>query len=238
MAIPPKQTGWTQKANLLWDISRQLDKTLSLMCTGACPTTTTTTTSIAPEACTETPVVIGTQTWTKCNLNVTTYRNGDAIVFVDNETDWNNYAAANIGAWCYYDYNPANGLVYGKLYNRPAVNDPRGLAPVGQHIPTITEFNTLISFLGTDPGGKMKQAGTSLWLSPNTGATNSSGFTGLPGGANFTGTFSELHTTGFWWSSTALPTVNNVMYLSYNDTVAAISATFNDAGNSVRCLID
>ena len=237
MSIPSKQIGWSQKANLLWDISKQLDKTLSLMYTGVCPTTTTTTT-LAPEACTETPVIIGIQTWTKCNLNVSTYRNGDAIAFADNETDWNNYANTNIGAWCYYEYNPANGPIYGKLYNRIAVNDPRGLAPVGQHIPTITEFNILISFLGTDAGGKMKETGTSHWLSPNTGATNSSGFTALPGGENFTGTFSPLNTVGGWWSSTVLSTVNSLIYLSYDNTAVTTSAGFDFDGNSVRCLID
>lgn len=237
MSIPPKQIGWSQKANLLWEISRQLDITLNAMRNGSI-TTSTTTTTLFCENCVQSPVIIGTQTWDKCNLDVSTYRNGDVIPFASNETEWNNYATSGIGAWCYYDYNPANGPIYGKLYSRSAVNDPRNLAPVGKHIPSTAEFNTLISFLGVDAGGKMKQEGLCRWLTPNTGATNSSGFTGLPGGGCFAGAFSEITTSGIFWSSTSLPTVNEGIFLSFNTTDVNITASFDSEGLSVRCLID
>jgi uncharacterized protein (TIGR02145 family) len=250
--IPRKQIGFSNEENLLWEISRQLDRAFVVMRTSGTITTTTstssttsstttTTTTLFCENCVEATVVIGTQTWQKCNLNVTTYRNGDVIPFASNETEWINYAIAGTGAWCYYDYNPANEPIYGKLYNRAAVNDVRGLAPLGQHIPTTAEFNTLITFLGGIgiAGGKMKQEGLCRWLSPNTGATNESGFVGLPGGANFYGTFAELQTYGIWWSSTSLITnVNEVIYITYDTTNVIISASFDSEGHSVRCLID
>jgi uncharacterized protein (TIGR02145 family) len=234
--IPRKQIGFSNEENLLWEISRQLDRAFIVLSTGGAITTTTTTT--ISQICTETPVTIGTQTWDKCNLNVSTYRNGDAIPFASNETEWSNYINTSTGAWCYYDYNPANELVYGKIYNLHAVRDVRNLAPVGKHIPTTIEWVTLSSFLGVDAGGKMKQAGTSLWLSPNTGATNLSGFTGLPGGTNSGGSFFGINENGFWWDSTITGLVNGVVYLSHTDANLTPAFSAADGAFSVRCLID
>eukprot|EP01035_Chromulina_nebulosa_P028724 gene28724-37965_t len=107
-------------------------------------------------------VRIGTQVWMSKNLNVSKYRNGDVIPQVTDPTQWANLTT---GAWCYNSNNTANGIVYGKLYNWYAVDDPRGLAPVGG---------------GSVAGGKMKA--TILWINPNTEATNDTGFTGLPAG--------------------------------------------------------
>lgn len=249
--IPRKQIGFSNEENLLWEISRQLDRAFVVMRTSGAITTTTststttsstttTTTTLFCENCVDATVIIGTQTWQKCNLNVTTYRNGDIIPFASSETEWNTYAALGGGVWCYYNYDPANEPIYGKLYNRDAVNDPRGLAPLGQHIPTTPEWTTLTTFLGGIgiAGGKMKQEGLCRWFTPNTGATNESGFTGLPGGANFGGTFSELQTYGIWWSSTSITTVNQVIFILYNDVNVTISGSFNSEGHSVRCLID
>ena len=130
-------------------------------------------------------VTICNQTWTKSNLNVSKYRNGDFIPQVTDPTAWANLTT---GAWCYYNDDPANGAVYGKLYNWHAVNDPRGLAPQGWHIPSDIELTTLTNCLGGESiaGGQMKESGFAHWLSPNTDATNSSGFTGLPGGSRGT----------------------------------------------------
>lgn len=89
-------------------------------------------------------VQIGNQTWMKKNLNVTKYRNGDLIPQVTDPTQWKNLTT---GAWCYYNNDSANGDVYGKLYNWYAVNDTRGLAPVGYHIPSNTDWTNLIDFL-------------------------------------------------------------------------------------------
>ena len=100
-------------------------------------------------------VTIGTQTWTSKNLNVTKYRNGDAIPQVQDKNAW---AKLKTGAWCYYENNTANGTTYGKLYNWFAVNDTRGLAPKGYHIPTDAEWTILTDYLGGDTiaGTKMK----------------------------------------------------------------------------------
>lgn len=124
-------------------------------------------------------VSIGTQVWMIKNLSTTKYRNGDVIPQVTDPVQW---STLTTGAWCYYENNPANEAIYGKLYNWYAVNDLRGLAPVGWHIPTQSEYQTLQSCLGGGAvaGGKMKTL--SLWAAPNAGADNSSGFTAYPAG--------------------------------------------------------
>jgi len=103
-------------------------------------------------------IKIGDQTWTSKNLNVSNYRNGDIILQVQDPAAWKNLI---IGAWCYHENKPANGTKYGKLYNWYAVNDPRGLAPKGYHIPTDSEWDILTDYLGPEAGTKMKS--TSGW---------------------------------------------------------------------------
>ena len=163
-------------------------------------------------------VVIGNQIWTCSNLDVTTFRNGEVIPQITDPTAWLN---STTPAWCYYDNDPANGAIYGKLYNWHAVRDPRGLAPNGYHIPTDAEWTTLTDYLGglNVAGGKMKKVST-LWTSPNTDATNSSCFTGLPGGVrSHTGSYNYINSNGFWWSST-----------EYNVGDAWFRAMYNNSG--------
>ena len=184
-------------------------------------------------------ITIGTQTWTTKNLDVTTYRNGDAIPQVQDST----WITLTSGAWCYYENNTANGTTYGKLYNWYAVNDSRGLAPNGYHIPTVEEWSTLITYLGGQltAGSKMKEVGTSHWLSPNTGATNSSGFTGLPGGYRYDldGYFYEIGDIGGWWSSSEFNTLYALSRsLSSNSAIVNFYYTDKKFGYSVRCLKD
>jgi uncharacterized protein (TIGR02145 family) len=127
-------------------------------------------------------IVIADLEWMQQNLNVEHYRNGDVIPQVSDAGEW---GSLTTGAWCYYANDTANGIVYGKLYNWYALKDSRGLAPQGWHISRSDEFSYLTySYLGglDIAGGKMKEVGISHWNTPNTGATNSSGFTGLPGG--------------------------------------------------------
>ena len=180
-------------------------------------------------------IVIGTQQWMEKNLDVLTYRNGDIIPQVTDPTTW---AALTTGAWCYYNNDPSNG----KLYNWYAVNDPRGLAPTGWHVPTDVEWTTLSTTLGGDAvaGGKMKVAGTTRWTAPNTGADNSSGFAGLPGGNRSTnGTFGLVGSNGFWWSSTETNTSNAwSRNLDYNDGNIRRNLNFKQYGFPVRCLRD
>ena len=184
-------------------------------------------------------VQIGNQTWTLENLDIATYRNGDIIPQVQDPTNWANLST---GAWCYYNNDPNLGSRYGKLYNWYAVNDPRGLAPNGYHIPTDAEWTTLTTHLGGESvaGGKMKEAGTSSWLSPNTNATNSSGFSGLPGGyRGYDGNFGSVGAYGNWWSSSEGNTVNawfRNLYNNYGSVGRGLNSRRN--GFSVRCLRD
>jgi uncharacterized protein (TIGR02145 family) len=101
-------------------------------------------------------VTIGTQVWMKENLNVSTFKNGDPIPEAKTDEEWKKARNNKQPAWCYYDNDLANGAKYGKLYNWYAVNDPRGLAPSGYHVPTDKEWSILTNFLGSDAGTKMK----------------------------------------------------------------------------------
>jgi uncharacterized protein (TIGR02145 family) len=193
-------------------------------------------------------VTIGTQVWTTKNLDVTTYRDGTPIPQVTDPTAWANLTT---GAWCYYANNTANGTTYGKLYNWYAVagihdTDPstpnKILAPQGWHVPSDAEWTTLTTNLGGESvaGGKMKATGTALWTSPNTGATNSSGFTGLPGGIRGSnGTFDVIGNFGVWWSSSEYGATDawyrSLYYTSGYATSYYASKTY---GFSVRCLRD
>lgn len=184
-------------------------------------------------------VNIGFQTWMLKNLDVSTYRNGEPIPQVTDPTAW---AGLTTGAWCYYANDTANGTTYGKLYNWYAVNDPRGLAPMGWHVPSEVEWTSLITFLGGEivAGGKMKSTGTTLWLSPNIGATNSSSFTALPGGfRNRSGTFNDLGGRGGWWSTWAGDATNaSGRNLDYSFDYIVSYYTIMSDGFSVRCIRD
>ncbi|HOZ78410.1 MAG TPA: fibrobacter succinogenes major paralogous domain-containing protein [Ferruginibacter sp.] len=182
-----------------------------------------------------TSVTIGTQVWSSKNLDVSVYRNGDPIPEVTDPSQW---GTLTTGAWCYYLNDSGNGILYGKLYNWFAVNDPRGLAPQGWHIPTDAEWSTLINYLGssTDAGGKLKA--TYLWNSPNTGATNSSGFTGLPAGARVSfGNFGSLGNFTYMWSATEADSFTVwCRALNYNSTLVPRAANDKLNGLSVRCI--
>ena len=182
-------------------------------------------------------VTIGSQIWTGCNLNVSTYRNGDPIPEVTDQSTWNSLTT---GAWCYYNNDTVNGPVYGKLYNWYAVNDPRGLAPIGYHIPTNVEYNTLISYLGgvLVAGGPLKEAGTSHWDSPNTGATNTTGFKMLGTGRRIT-SFSLLKQFGYLWTSIQSSSVNSYVFVvSSTQTNGTVGQREKFAGLSVRLIKD
>jgi len=167
-------------------------------------------------------VNIGSQSWMQKNLNVSKYKNGDIIPQVTNATQW---AALTTGAWCWYNNDSATyAATYGKLYNWYAVNDPRGLAPEGWHVPSETEWNKFVTYL--DPiadttclggcnqsltaGGYMKT--TTLWTTPNTGATNSSGFSSIPSGVrSFEGLFNSIGGVNILWSTTEFD-ISSVWY--------------------------
>jgi uncharacterized protein (TIGR02145 family) len=179
-------------------------------------------------------VTIGTQVWMKYNLDIEVYQDGTSI-------ERANLAFSRsviLPSWCYYNYDIANDITYGKLYNGYAVNDSRNICPVGFRIPTRADFNTLNSFLGTNAGGKLKEAGLTHWASPNTSATNSSGFTGLPGGyMGDAGSSSNITLQGYFWTSTSAGSTNYIRYLRSGDALFTESTAFVLAGGaSVRCI--
>lgn len=185
-------------------------------------------------------VTIGTQIWTSCNTFVSKYSDGTDIPEVTDPTAW---AALTTGAWCWYNNDSANETVYGKLYNWYAVNDPRGLAPLGYHVPTNAEWTILTSYLGGNAaaGGAMKESGISHWQTPNTGATNTSLFTGLPGGFRngFNGNNNNIGSNGYWWSSTENDlTTAWVDSLIYSDSIAYNNTLNKNNGYSVRLIKD
>jgi uncharacterized protein (TIGR02145 family) len=196
-------------------------------------------------------VTIGTQIWSSKNLDVAKYRNGDPIPQVTDPTQWANLTT---GAWCWYNNDSATyAATYGRLYNWYAVNDPRGLAPAGWHVPTEADWNKLVKYLdaaadttcqvcyqSSIAGGAMKEAGTTHWISPNTGATNSSGFAGLPGGDRYDiGSFNGVGFYGIWWSASEYATTNAwYRYLGCNDSEVSRGYDVKTFGFSVRVVRD
>lgn len=145
-------------------------------------------------------VQIGTQTWMAENLKTTKYNEGSTIPLVTDETEWNNLVTPG---YCWYNNDEfAFKSTYGAIYNWYVVNTGI-LCPKNWHVPTDVEWTILTTYMGGESvaGGKLKDAGTWFWNSPNTGATNEAGFTALPGGDRFyTGTFANIHSASYWWS--------------------------------------
>ena len=167
------------------------------------------------------------------------FRNGDPIPEAKTEGEWKAYGDEGEAAWCYYDNDPKYGEKYGKLYNWYAVNDPRGLAPKGWHIPTDAEWTELTDSLGGQKKAGAKMKSKKGWGHGNNG-TNSSGFSGLPGGVrDIDGTFGG-DGVGYWWSSTEDNTANvGNCFLLYNNGDVDRDFDFpKGLGLSVRCLRD
>jgi len=185
-------------------------------------------------------VIIGTQTWMVENLKSTKYNDGTAIPFITDQTTWKNLTT---DGYCNYEDVVINGEKYGHLYNWYAVNTGK-LAPKGWHVPTDAEWSKLENYLGgaAIAGGKMKS--TTVWASPNTGATNESGFNALPGGYRYTTlNMNTIGYFGFWWSSTEaeLTTVGCAWSRSLSCDNSICDRRYNYSaskrlGYSVRCI--
>jgi uncharacterized protein (TIGR02145 family) len=184
-------------------------------------------------------VKIGNQVWMIENLDVENFRNGDLIPQAKTAEEWENAGKNNEPAWCYYDNDESNAAKYGKLYNWYAVNDPRGLAPEGYHIPSNTELTELTDSLGHENVAGTKMKSISGWYESGNG-NNSSGFSALPGGYRYiNGSFSDLAKVGNWWSATEVDTSNAVSrFLNYYNTDAFNYNSDKKNGFSVRCMKD
>ncbi|MCX6828617.1 MAG: hypothetical protein NT002_04975 [candidate division Zixibacteria bacterium] len=190
------------------------------------------------------------QWWMAENLEVTHYRNGDAIPNVTDDGPWGNLFS---GAYCEYNNDINSVVVYGRLYNWYAVDDSRNLAPVGWHVPSDAEWKQLEMYLGmsqseadadgwrgADVGGRLKEIGTTHWDSPNTGATNESGFAALPAGnrGGF-GSYQGMGINAYFWSSTEYDTyLAWSRYLFSNISEVSRYNLFMQFGFSVRCVKD
>lgn len=187
-------------------------------------------------------VYIGCTPWMTKNLDVSTYRNGDPIPQVSYPGSATEWASLTTGAYCYYNNDPDNDTIYGKLYNWYAVNDPRGLAPEGWHIATDYEWTTLVNTLGgnASAGGPIKTLGTEYWNAPNLGATDLCNFGALPGGQRTaTGSFSQEGNFAYWWTRTKADTDNAwSRNARYNDMEVNGAGTDMNCGFSVRCVKD
>ncbi len=191
---------------------------------------------------TKTTVKIGTQEWMIENLKVSTFRNGDAIPEAKTAREWEEAGKKGTPVWCYYENDPENGKIYGKLYNWFALNDSRKIAPEGWHVPGVAELQTLIDHYSGDnvAGGKMKEQGTAHWKSPNTGATNDDGFSALPGGyRDGAGNFFSIEYYAVFWTSTAGNKISAwARHLSRGDTKVYHNCLGKEMGFSVRCVRD
>lgn len=181
-------------------------------------------------------IVIGTQVWMVQNLKTTHYNDGSAIPTGLSDIDW---SSTTDGAYAIYDNNAVNDTIYGKLYNWYAVNTGK-LAPAGWHVPSDSELITLTTYLGGlyIAGGALKA--TTLWSSPNTGATNSSGFTALPAGLRRPDYgYNLIGTRSFFWSSTEVnPNYSWCFALTEFNAYFSYSGNKKIVGFSVRCVRD
>ena len=189
-------------------------------------------------------VFIGTQQWMGENLKTSKYSDGTTIPNITDITQWSNLMT---GVWAYYNNDAANNAKYGKLYNWYVVsetsnNGNKNVCPTGWHVPSDAEWTVLTDYLGgaSVAGGKMKEVGTTNWNSPNIIYTNTSLFTGLPGGYRYSnGNYYYVGNYGYWWSSTEASTNyawNRVLTNTYGN--AGSYDGDKRSGLSVRCLRD
>ncbi len=182
-------------------------------------------------------IEIGGQCWMKENLRTSRYQDGSAI---QNITDSGQWGEIDFGAWSYYDNDSENHEPFGKLYNWFAVDDSRGLCPVEWRVPGESDWMALTDYLGgwTAAGGKMKETGTQYWESPNRGATNESGFSGLPGGGRESnGNFAGMGQSAFFWSATRDDVASAwARDLYYDDASVWTFSVPGSLGMSVRCI--
>lgn len=183
------------------------------------------------------PVVqIGTQMWMAENLKTTKMNDASPIFNVIDNVIWDSYTSP---AYCWYNNDGAAYKdLYGALYNWHAINTGK-LCPTGWHAPFDNEWTALVTFLGgeSNAGGKLKETGTVHWIIINTGATNESGFTALPGGTRYVGVaeFSSIGQRAAWWTATMPYT-----YSIWNNENSVFHGSFSNAedGFSVRCVKD
>ena len=184
-------------------------------------------------------LMIGNQVWMTTNLKTTKFNDNTTIPFVTDNVTW---SALSTPACCWYKNDgETNKDNYGALYNWFAVNTGK-LCPVGWHVPGEVEWRTLADYLGGESvaSGKLKETGTSHWVSPNTGASNLFGFTARPGGYRTglaAGSFRTMGYYGYWWAGTEDNLYNGrARLMTYDASEIASGAGLKKNGYSVRCV--
>jgi uncharacterized protein (TIGR02145 family) len=186
-------------------------------------------------------VTIGTQVWLTEGLKTTKYNDGSAITNITDNTAWSTNAT---GAYCDYANTPANSSTYGRLYNWYVIGstNPKNVCPTGWHVATDADWTALATYLGGESvaGGKLKETGTTHWATPNTGATNETGFTALPGGyRSQSGSFGLSGTYGFWWTATeGGDTFAFYRYMFNTSASLGIGDNEKHGGFYVRCMMN
>lgn len=183
-------------------------------------------------------VKIGEQVWTKMNLDLINFRNGDPIPLAQTEEEWIQ-AAENGKPMCVdFEFTWELGMIAGKLYNWYAVSDPRGLAPEGWHVPTDTEWNQLAEVLGGKEAATLKLKSLQGW-EEGEGGSDESGFGGLPGGRiDHDGIFDEFGSTGYFWSSSESEGFGLNRNLDAGNSPFENAVCFKGYGLSVRLIKD
>ncbi len=183
-------------------------------------------------------VKIGNQSWMGTNLNVDKFRNGDPIPQAKTAEEWVKAGENRQPAWCFYNNDPSNGKKYGKLYNQYAVNDPRGLAPIGWHIPKEAEWKILVDYHGGRQNAGKKMKGTSGWSNSGNG-NNEFDFNVLASGVrSVTGQFHYINEkTNFWCSTNNSYTNPHLILQNFSIGIYDGNGQPNSAF-SVRCIKD
>ena len=190
-------------------------------------------------------VKIGSQWWMADNLKTTKYNDGSSIPLQTSDAPWTASGHNNSPAYCWYDNNISNKNPYGALYNfyalDPETNGGKNVCPAGWRVPTDEDWTKLTDHLGglSVAGGKMKATGTQYWQAPNSGATNESGFNGLPGGNRGNAEFVEIGRLGRWWTYTVKE--DNSVYFRQLSNGSASVLRHNLSkfqGFSIRCIKD
>ncbi len=186
-------------------------------------------------------VKIGEQVWMAQNLKATKYNDGSDIPYVTGNTAWTTLTTP---AYCWYSNDSSYKDTYGALYNWYTV-ETDNLCPTGWHVPSEEEWRTLIDYLGgaSTAGGKLKETGTDHWKTPNSGATNESNFTALPGGYRNTGfgQFYVIEEVGEWWTATGVSFAQQqawYVHVDYNHGSLYVQGEDKKTGRSIRCIKD
>jgi len=180
-------------------------------------------------------IIIGNQEWMAENLRTKVLNDGIPIPEITDNSQW---TAASNPAWCWYNNDSANyHLPYGRMYNGHTALNTK-ICPEGWYLPTNHNWDSMINYLGGSSvaGGKMKMAGTTYWDEPNTGADNSSGFTGVPGGfrSNTDGSFKYIRQRGGWFVGTSSGDLA-FRFLSWSMEQSGSGQILPHAGLSIRC---